>query len=239
MNAISGIGWITQKRYGCLKQDLSRSYPDIGSLRADLEAESVLRYPVKKFGKFDLVSKITCCVAALALYDAEMPYSEGHKQNIGILGTNRDGCLQSNVEFFRDFVENGRTLGRANLFVYTLPSIPVAEAAIYLKCEGPLLYMAFPRTRVASLLRQADRMISREGAPVMLALESNEEEGLCFAVRREEDVAAGTGFGLEEVIAVGEDASTLDEMIGAFAAIHRAKKGHGEWQADPQRKGRL
>lgn len=216
MNVITGIGWITDREYGCVKRQLHKSYPDMSSLRSELQDESVFLYPVKGFGKYDRSSQMTCCVAALAFYDAEMSYSESRKQDIGILGTNADGCLRSNLDFFNDFVENGRTLGRANLFVYTLPSIPVAEAAIYFKCQGPLLYMTFPRTPVASLLRQADRMIRRGESTGMLAVMASEKAAQCFIVRRMEDVSGEPISGVEEVIGMTERMPPLAEMIEAL-----------------------
>ena len=165
MTAITGIGWIAETEYGCVRRQLRRPYSDMKSLRSKLQDDSVFLYPVKSFGKYDRVSQMACCVVALAFYDAEMSYSESRKQDVGILGTNSDGCLQSNLDFFEDFVRNGRTLGRANLFVYTLPSIPVAEAAIYFKCQGPLLYMTFPKAPVASMLsfRSQGRVPSSSG----------------------------------------------------------------------------
>jgi hypothetical protein len=219
VNVITGIGWIARREYGCVAKKLHRSYPDIGSLRTELKDTSVLRYPMKGFGNYDLVSKMTCCVVALALYDAEMTYSEARKQDIGILGTNTDGCLQANVDFFKDYVEKGRNRGRASLFVNTLPSIPVAQAAIYFKLQGPLLYMTSPPKRVPSLLSQCDRMILRGESPAMLAVSASEEDALCFAVRRGEDVSAAKACRVDEVVDVAEEAASVDEMIAAFAHL--------------------
>jgi hypothetical protein len=146
-----------------------------------------------------------------------MWYSESRKQDIGILGTNADGCLRSNLDFFNDFVENGRTLGRANLFVYTLPSIPVAEAAIYFKCQGPLLYMTFPRTPVASLLRQADRMILRGESTAVLAVMAGEEDAQCFILRRLDDVSGEPISAVDDVIEIAAGMPPLGEMIEALS----------------------
>jgi hypothetical protein len=217
MNVITGIGWVTEREYGCVRRRLRRPYADLKSLRSKLQGESVLSYPVKGFGKYDRASQVTCCVAALALYDAEMSYSESQKQDIGILGTNADGCLQSNLDFFNDFVENGRILGRANLFVYTLPSIPVAEAAIHFKCQGPLLYVTFPGTPIASLLRQADRMIRQGESTAMLAVMAGEEDGQCFVLRRASDTPGESLSTVEELVEIEKRTPPLDEMIAAVA----------------------
>lgn len=217
VNVITGIGWIARREYGCVTKKMRCPYPDIGSLRSELRDASVLLYPMKGFGKYDLASKMTCCVVALALYDAEVTYSEGRKQDVGILGTNSDGCLQANVDFFKDFIEHGRGSGRASLFVNTLPSIPVAQAAIYFKLQGPLLYMTFPPKQVPSLLRHCDRMILRGESPAMLAVRASEEDALCFYVRRQEHAPAATGFRLDEIVDIAEQVASLEEMVAAFS----------------------
>jgi hypothetical protein len=216
MNVVAGIGWISQTEYGCVRRGLRKDYSEIGSLRTELEGESLFSYPVKGFAKFDRVSQMTCCVAALAFHDAGMSYGKNRKQDIGILGTNSDGCLQSNLDYFNDFVENGRTLGRANYFVYTLPSIPVSEAAIHFQCQGPLLYMAFPVRPVASLLRQADRMILRGESAAMLAVSASEEDARCFVMRGADDVSGQRVFGLDKLIEIGEGGAPASEMTGAL-----------------------
>ena len=216
MNVVTGIGWITQTEFGCVRRQLRNPHSDMKSLRADLQADSLFSYPVKGFGRFDRVSQMTCCVTALAFHDAGMSYAEDGKQDMGILGTNADGCLQSNLDYFSDFVANGRTLGRANFFVYTLPSIPMSEAAIHFKCQGPLLYVMFPRTPAASMLRQADKMILRGESTAMLAVMADEEDAQSFMIRRAVDVSAQGVFGLQEVIEIAERGSPADEMITAL-----------------------
>jgi hypothetical protein len=238
MNVVAGVGWITQKEYGCVIRRLRRSYADMGALRAELQDDSVLSYPVKGFGKYDLVSKMTCCVSALALHDARMPYSESRKQDVGILGTNSKGCLKSNLDFFEDYVANGRSLGRAKFFVYTLPSIPMAEAALYFKCRGPLLYMGFPERQVPSLLSHADKMILRGESAAMLAVAASEEEARCFVVRRQEDAPADRVIGLEEATTVAEGGASAEEMAGALAAIWQAKHACHSPRANQAERGR-
>jgi len=185
----------------------------------DLQAESLFSYPVKGFGRFDRVSQMTCCVTALAFHDAGMSYAQDRKQDIGILGTNSHGCLQSNLDYFKDFVANGRTLGRANFFVYTLPSIPMSEAAIHFRCQGPLLYMTFPREPVASLLGQADGMILRGESKAMLAVRASEEDAQCFMMRRVDDVSGEQALELEKVIEIAARGLPVGEMIAALADL--------------------
>jgi len=216
---ITGIGWITQREYGSVIKGLRRGYAGAGSLREDLEKDSVLLYPMKRFGKYDLTSKMTCCVVGLALYDAGVVYSESRKQDIGIVGTNTQGCLRSNLDYFSDFVDNGRTRARAGLFVYTLSSIPISEAAMYFKMQGPLAHMTFPERQLESLLGLSERMILRGECAAMLAVQASEEDGLCLVLSRKEDVSNETVFNPEEVTAIANGASGLDELIGELANV--------------------
>jgi hypothetical protein len=236
VNVIAGIGWIAKNDYGCVNKNLRRVYTDIGSLRANLKNNSVFLYPVRGFGKYDQVSKMTCCVAALSFYDAGMSYSESGTHDVGILGTNTQGCLQSNVDFFRDFVDNGRTLGRASLFVYTLPSIPLAEAAIHFKCRGPVVYATSSRPQLPLILRRSDSMILRGESKAMLAVQASEGEAICFLLRREQDVSGETIFGLPEVIHIVEKERPLDKMIGAFSNMWREGSARSVPRTDSENK---
>jgi len=181
---ISGIGWITKKKYGCVNKTIRKDYTDIKSLHSNLQNESVFLYPVKNFGRFDTTSKMACCAGALALHDAGIKYSEKHKQDIAIIGTNTDGCLISNLNYFKDYVQTGRKLARGNLFIYTLPSSPLAEAAIHFGFQGPLLYIMFPQKQIPSLLQYAEGIISRREVSTVLAMKVDENKAVCFVMKR-------------------------------------------------------
>ncbi|MDO9464141.1 MAG: hypothetical protein Q7J67_02445 [bacterium] len=187
---ISGIGWISKGKYGCVKKAVCTDYTDIKSLHSKLQNESIFLYPVKNFGRFDMTSKMSCCAGALALHDAGVKYSEKHKQDIGIISTNTDGCLKSNLNYFRDYVQTGRKLARGNLFIYTLPSSPLAEASIHFGFQGPLLYIMFPQKHIPSLLQYAEGIISRKEASTILAMKVDEKKAVCFVLRREEDTSS-------------------------------------------------
>ena len=64
----------------------------------------------------------------------------------------QEGSLQSDLEYFRDYLEGGRTLSRGNLFIYTLPSSPLGEAAIHFGLLGPLLYAASEGNALTAVL---------------------------------------------------------------------------------------
>ena len=63
-------------------------------------------------------------------------------EGTGIIGINGDGCAANNRAYWDDYTAHGRDSGRASLFVPTLPSIPVCEAAIAMGIKGPVRYIA-------------------------------------------------------------------------------------------------
>jgi len=60
-------------------------------------------------------------------------------------------------------------LGRGNLFIYTLPTSPLAEAAIYFGLGGPCFHLIPQRDPLATLLRAGARLL-HEGACAELLL---------------------------------------------------------------------
>lgn len=68
-------------------------------------------------------------------------YSRSSLSRTAVLDCGREGCHQENLLYYRDYLENGRHLGRGHLFVGTLPSTPLCEAAISLGLNGPAYYM--------------------------------------------------------------------------------------------------
>ena len=75
--------------------------------------------------------------AVLAHRDAEVD----SVRETAIADFGRQGCHEQNLNYFNDYREHGRHLGRGHLFVGTLPTTPPCEAAISLKLTGPCFYM--------------------------------------------------------------------------------------------------
>ena len=156
---IRGIGWMSQEGYGCIRKGLHRSFPSVAG--SSLSKQDIFSHPFRNFGRLDKTSKMTAYAVALALRDSDMGYSADRKQDIGIIGTSREGSLRSDIEYFKDYVENGRSIGRGNLFIYTLPSSPLGEAAIHFGFSGPLLYAAVNENSIAKILDMAGEIYKR------------------------------------------------------------------------------
>jgi len=218
MISVTGIGWLNRKKYGCVIGKVEKRHEGIDSLYSSFKRESLFSYPVKNFSRFDTISKITCFCTALALKDAGISYSAGQKKNIGIFGANDSGCLESNIDYFKDYIESGRILARGNLFIYTLPSIPLAEAAIHFGLSGPLVHISFNDGKISSLLSFAGKNILEGDTPSILAVKAEEIDAVCFVLQTEDAVSAGKSLSLEDVSAAA-DKSNFFEMITALTGL--------------------
>lgn len=179
---IKGYGWIKEKECGSARKCFERNDNGFQKLYARLTEEGVIAYPVENFGRFDKFSRLAVISTALSLYDAGVHYDKVKKQDIGILGTSWDGALDPDLAYFRDYVGAGRKLARGNLFIYTLPSSPLAEAAIHFGLQGPLLYMQYPENPRENLLAQAELMLKNKEAEAMLAVFLDTVETRCYYI---------------------------------------------------------
>ena len=140
---ITGAALMTEKHHFRTLRRKGRFGPfaDLNTGRRELSALSGM--PDCDFGDFGrggmTVRKMTL-TALLAAWDSGYPQFE----DAGVLGWNGCGCTAENLNYWRDYVSNGREAGRGGLFVATLPTIPCCEAAIALQCRGPAAYF---RTR--------------------------------------------------------------------------------------------
>jgi 3-oxoacyl-[acyl-carrier-protein] synthase II len=207
--SILGAGWITAKGFGTVNLGEEYFFAPDETLYPVAKTRVFMR-PVKNFGRLDKVSRITLAAVCLALKDAGIDSSPECKQDIGIVGTNDQGSLVTDAAYFKDFVDNGRKLARANLFIYTLPSSPMGEAAIHFGLTGPLLYTAGSQLSPATALISAAEMITGAEASMMLAgmtcgdagiycvLGESRNGGICWV----DDVleSAGTDADIERMV---------------------------------------
>jgi hypothetical protein len=155
---------------------------------------------------------MTCYAGALAVNDAGLTYAAGAKQDIGLLATNVAGCVAANSAYFEDYVRCGRTLGRGNLFIYTLPTSPLAEAAIHFGFRGPLLYIGGRSEMLAEALRTGGAMVRSQAASAMLVFRADDRHAVCFALS-----AADGGPGLcplETAVRAAEGEPDLAALTG-------------------------
>jgi 3-oxoacyl-[acyl-carrier-protein] synthase II len=174
---VQGIGWLTNNGYGRIRTGQHRAF-ERGEGIHSLPKGGIFPHPFKNFGRLDSIARMTAYAVAQALRDSGIEYSPGLKLDIGIIGTNAEGSLRSDIEYFKDYVESGRTLSRGNLFIYTLPSSPVGESAIHFGLQGPLLYVREEKNSLAQVLDTAADMIMAHDTPMMLVGRAEETEAL-------------------------------------------------------------
>ena len=218
--SIRGIGWLTKDAYGCIAKGEHAAYGDASGPDA-LAKQGIFSYPVKNFGRFDRISRMTCFAVALALKDAGIAYSADRKQDIGIIATSAEGSLRTDMEYFRDYLACGRTLSRGNLFIYTLPSSPAGEAAIHFGFLGPMLYAGGGENSLLTVLDTAAEMARAGEATMMVAGKADEQDALFFALGE----GAGTepAFDLAEARALMAANRDVAEIVQKFS-LKEARK---------------
>lgn len=162
---ISGAGWVGENAFGAVHKKIQNN--DIEDLYPSLKAEGVFAERVKNFGRFDVPTRRAFCAAALALHDADFVVTESP---VGLIGGGTEECTFANQKYFLDYAEHGRKLARANLFIYTLPTSPLAEIAICFKLDGPLFFTSSLSNSSAHLMNRACGLIEEGAASSMLIL---------------------------------------------------------------------
>ena len=76
----------------------------------------------------------------------------------------------------------GRTLGRGNLFIYTLATSALGEVAIGLSLTGPSMFIQDDARPVTAMLRHGEQMVADGEAGGMLALWSDSSAAVCLAI---------------------------------------------------------
>lgn len=214
--SVLGIGWVGREACGCVRQGIRITYQGKERIE-DLQRKDIFSYLFKNFARLDNISKITCSAVAFALKDAEISYAADKKHDMGIVGTNRQGSIKSDEEYFRDYIRCGRKLGRGNLFIYTLPSSPLGEAAIHFGLQGPLLYTAAPCKSLINVLEIAGEMILSGEASTMLGGMAEEDEAIYFVLTVNSVTGAICSF--SDAMAILNTESILSNIINEFSAI--------------------
>jgi len=143
---------------------------------------SLIGRPVRNFQR--LTGEAWFCLSAASL---AMKAAELEKREIGLLFAGSKGGLLANRNYFRDYVENGRTLGRGNLFIYTLPTSVSGEVAIALALTGPCLFIQNDSRPLPSLIEHAEQMLADGEADAMLLFWSDPIAAVCLAIEKGDD----------------------------------------------------
>jgi len=210
--SVHGIGWIGDEEYGTVSKGVKESYKD-----KPFPKKNIFDFPFKNFGRLDRTTRMACSAIALALKDAGREYAPGVKQDMGIVSTNKSGCIETDMNYFKDYLDGGRVLGRGNLFIYTLPSSPSGEAAIYFGLQGPVLYVTDRERPVVTALRTASEMIGNNEAWAMFAGQAEAGFAVYFLLAGETSMGEHALCSLDHAMNIVKKKSTLREMIEKFS----------------------
>ena len=171
---VTGMSWVREHEYGTMRLQREGRHDGLRALYQVLCSDGTIHARFKNFGRFDADCRRICLAVALVLQDSGIVCGDGARHDVGILVSSADGAQQANRAYFQDYVAEGRTLGRANFFIYTLPTSPAAEAAIHFGLTGPLLYLGRTMAGVEDVLRDgADLVVDgRVGAMVCVIVET-------------------------------------------------------------------
>jgi len=163
--AVNGMGWVSDKAFGTSRQELGTLVSKQGVKLPDRKL--LFDEEVVNFRRFDYESKLSCSLIALALRDAGVKARE-KKEETGIIGFGRYGSNVSDKDYYSDFLKFGEKTGRGHVFIYTLPTSPLAESSIYFRLMGPLYYLSKESNMLHQSLESAVRLIMSGEADNML-----------------------------------------------------------------------
>jgi len=208
---IRSLAWFCADHYGLYspaRESFTRPTPAAEELLA------IVNRPVKYFSRMTRETKAGLCAASLVLRD--LAPDGTLRQEVGLLAAGEDGCVPANQTYFHDYVTAGRSMGRGNLFIYTLPTSTLGELAIALALTGPTMYVHADRAPLATLLHQAMQLVADGEAEAILTLWSNAEASVCMLLQR--DVPGMASIKLPESGSPLEIARAFYDKVSAEAS---------------------
>lgn len=111
------------------KIDADLQLPDLSEYLSELP---------KRYGRFDLYTKVTFATAVVTLHSAGI-LADGIRKNIGIVIGSSSSVHDNDVAYYETTLENNGAFTGPNLFSYTLPIVALGEIAVFYKFIGPTL----------------------------------------------------------------------------------------------------
>jgi hypothetical protein len=208
---IRAAAWYSGEHYGVFAPSGRSWQKPSPPSSATADMLSIIDRQVKYFGRLTTESRFGLCAASIALREAHGQPSDGRE--IGIISSSSDASLRDNQEYFRDYVDAGRSLGRGNLFIYTLPTSVAGEIAIALLLTGPCMFVHAEKLPLMSLIRNGERIVADGEAEGMICLWSEPDAALAFAI--------DSGEGDDSILALLDSQSNPAKLIHCLQAMVR------------------
>jgi hypothetical protein len=174
---IQAVAWFCAEHCGSLARGGAALRKKAPALSVTEEVTALIGQPVKYYARMTNEARSCLCGAKLAIQAAGWRAIE-----IGLLAASEKAWGMAEEEYFRDYLANGRSLGRGNLFIYTLPTSALGEVAIALKLTGPTLHISDDVGPIAGMIRHGEQMVGDGEAGGMLALWSDDQAAVCLAI---------------------------------------------------------
>lgn len=177
---VNGIGWIEGGRGKSVLRNRSYDFEHLKELYQSLRRDRVVSEDIENFERFDTDIRRVVCGIALTVDDT----GESADGDCALLGTDPAGPLEANLKYFRDYVDAGRKMGRANLFIYTLSSSPLAEGAIAFGLTGPLYYFRTSENPLKNLLKEGKKLINNGEASQAILVNDFHKRNITFSLKQ-------------------------------------------------------
>jgi len=175
---ISAVGWHGEDGHGCAGPDATWRHSEPMNLANAEAVTACFGHPVKYFSRLTAEARHALVAGRLALSAANFAREQ---REIALLSAGFDGQLAANLDYFADYVRHGRSLGRGNLFIYTLPTSTLGEMTIALGLTGPAYHCHDPRRPFRGLLDEAALLLAQGEAAGALAIWSAPDAAVCVA----------------------------------------------------------
>jgi 3-oxoacyl-[acyl-carrier-protein] synthase II len=194
--ALVGLAWATASGLGVATAGgaVERALPPMDN------PDAFFTGGYRNWGRVAPQARRLACALEAGFAELRLDGQARRRAGWGIFGMNTAGCHAENTAFFRDYVENGRSLARGGLFVHTLPSTPVAEASIHFGLRGPVCHFVDPALDFSRLVDWACATMAEEGVAGMVVVSIEDDLALCAFLRAAGVDGSGAGMGWADAV---------------------------------------
>ena len=206
MTILSGAAWCSRSDYSTLFAHRKDSFPNYREAYKYYKKNEVLTRELNNFRRVSNTARLYLLLTGLAAFDAGKQDSD-FPDNTGII-CNSESVLAENEKYYKDYLDSGKIGGRGNLFVYTLPTSALGEAAISFGIRGPLYNVTFNENSPADFLEHIQFLFDSEQIDTVFAIFSDNEINYSLFFEKNESKNH-----LEELISKVRNKKPADSII--------------------------
>jgi 3-oxoacyl-(acyl-carrier-protein) synthase len=177
---IRAASWCSPANCGVVNFDGAGNQFSTPPLLSNDDLTKIIGRTLKYLSRMTVECRHSLCAAGLAMKSSD--WLQNNSMQTGLLAAGYDGCMAADHGYFHDYLAGGRSLGRGNLFIYTLPTSTLGELAIALTLTGPSMHIEESANPLTALSRHANQIIADGEADAMLAIWSDATTSVCVAI---------------------------------------------------------